>query len=192
MASKEITGEITLVRSHWITLELRPEPTPAGGRGPYRWGIIKEELFPSILTEWRGDSVVLGMSADRYEHSSGMSEWRVIGREARARHDADGQETTFGHAVSDLARRRLSEALAPLVYHWLRTEEYRLSRRSAIQHALARVIRDGRPTVKSADLRNAARAMLELGEISEGDLEDWGRLADLRDAYVDALEELDA
>jgi hypothetical protein len=193
MASKGITGELTLVRSHSVRLEMAPRPrAELTARAEYGWQITKEEAYATILTEWRGQSVNLELELSRYQHSSGMSEWRVLPYEARLRDDSTG-EVIYGSGISDTARHRLFEALAPLAEAWLSTDQYRVSHRRAVQHALQRVLEGGRVgggEFAIRDLYGAVGAMLEAGEISKEDRLEWLRVAEIRSNYERELEAL--
>lgn len=90
--------------NHWITVT-------DNGR------VEKEEVTRLFLTEWRGVVVTVRISADRYRHSSGISEWRIYADQARK-----GTEG-YGEHLTDTARRRLSEKFSPLVQEWLNSND---------------------------------------------------------------------
>jgi len=97
-------------------------------------GIDKEELYLTFTTTWRGADVVVQMGADRYRHSSGVSDWRIYPANAIEGSDPYGR----GKALTDTARRRLSEQLTPLVEAFIAGDEYPVSRARAVVGALVR------------------------------------------------------
>jgi hypothetical protein len=190
--AKEITGELTRVGSHSVRLELAPEPrAELGTKATYRWQITKEEFYPVILTEWRGESVNLECSADRYLHSSGMSEWRIYARAGKIRSEDEAGNVTYGREITETARRRLFTELEHLVSEWLEGEEYRAGHRRAVFYALGRLLRDRYSDAAIRDLYSAAGAMVAAGEISADDRIDWLRVAEARQTYERELEELE-
>lgn len=106
--------------SHWVQLD-----NSAG-----HWSLSEDVVF-KIDAEWRGKPVVADMRADRYTHSSGLSDWRVVCREA-TQDDGGGRRST----CTDLARQRLRDQLTPLVEEWLASDEYRPSEVRAYAWAL--------------------------------------------------------
>ena len=173
------------VGSHSVRLDLAPAPRPDGSRGPYRWAIVKEELFPTILTDWRGQPAAVTMESSRYEHSSGMSEWRIFPREART-YDTDHAPGTFGAHLTDTARRRLGELAEPLVVEYLASPDYRANRHAAVQSALYRIAGDLRTDGRY--LRAASSAMADGGEITDAERDAWHKVADQYESLQVAMD----
>jgi len=119
-----------------------PELLLAGGHsitaGYNNW---KEEVHLYYRTEWRGESVVVTMALSRYQHSSGISEWRIYAQDARVGTEAHG----CGPHLTDLAQSRLSAQLQPLAAEWLTTDAYRTSESLAYFHAVKRELGDATP-----------------------------------------------
>ena len=97
-------------------------------------GISKEEIYFYFDATWRGRPVQVEVSADRYAHSSGISDWRVYARAAYF----DGRVST-----TDTARRALSELCSPIATAWLESGEYVASFQRALAHMIMRKFRDG-------------------------------------------------
>lgn len=114
---------LTRTGSHHVTLEYGETPS-------------KEECFFYFDTAWRGSPAMVTMSADRYKHSSGWSEWRIYAVDAREIDEAGNGRR--GPDLTDLARRRLSDQLEPLVEAWLAGPDYAASRARAFASALER------------------------------------------------------
>lgn len=185
-------GEITLhkVGSHSVRLEHAKEPS-AGIVANYSWHVIKEELFPQFLTTWRGVPVLVEMNANRYEHSSGMSEWRIY---ATAAYKCSAEPNEHGYftvspSVTDTARARLGTECQPNVSEWLASVDYALSRERAINHALGRIARDmrGYGDPPSRDLRAATVAMSKAHEITRESSARWEKVANAFDRYQEQL-----
>lgn len=102
-----------------------------------RYDVSKEEVYGYFRATWRGVPVVFTMSADRYRHSSGISEWRIYCTDAREIDPALAEDVYGrGPAVSDTARQRLGAAARPVVEQWLASADYVTSRRTAFARAL--------------------------------------------------------
>ena len=106
-------------RSHWIELDYE--------------GIRKEELYPILTAVIRGAGRSIECSADRYRHSSGMSDWRIYPRDVRP---ADG--------IGEATMREIRQATTPVIADYLASAEYRSSRRRAVYAAIVREIHDSR------------------------------------------------
>lgn len=109
--------------------------------GSYRVdGISKEEVYGYFSAVWRGRAVQVEVSADRYSHSSGMSEWRVYARAARfhdpERNGGRGEETTGN------ARAALSKVCSPMMEEWLASDEYAASFQRALASMVMRKFRN--------------------------------------------------
>ncbi len=102
--------------------------------------VTKEEVWFYFETTWRGRPALVTLSADRYRHSGGMSEWRVYASDAKE-HDPE-RNGGRGDDLTDLARRRLGEQLIPVAREWLASEGYARSRQTAFYHALDRMARE--------------------------------------------------
>lgn len=127
MAVKIPTPEIARTGSHSITI---------GHDGERE----REEVFVYCATEWRGAPVIVTMRADRYRHSSGLSEWRVYASEARSK---TNEPYGFGAHVTDTARQRLNDACKPLALTWLDSDDYRTSEADALHSAAASAVTYG-------------------------------------------------
>ena len=122
--------------SHWIALDWPRDGT--GGRV-----ISKEDVYPVLTAVWRGADVRVQMAADRYRYSSddgpGITDWRIIGRDARTGSDEHG---CGGVEVTGTARSALADVCRPLVLDWLGTDDYQASRRRTLYAAIMREITD--------------------------------------------------
>lgn len=94
----------------------------------------KEEIFFRFETEWRGEAAFVTVSADKYVHSSGWSEWRIYATEVR--------KQEWGQYHTDTAKTRMSEVYRPVVEAWLKSDAYTASRQRAFEHLAARVLED--------------------------------------------------
>lgn len=103
-------------------------------------GISKEEIYFYFDAQWRGRPVQVEVSADKYAHSSGMSDWRIYARAARfydpERNGGRGEETT------GTARSALSKLCVPIAIAWLDTDEYKASFQRALAHMVMRKFQD--------------------------------------------------
>lgn len=179
--------------SHFVTLDKARDPKPISDTTSttYSWHITKEELYPTFRTEWRGAPVMLQMRADRYEHSSGLSDWRIVASTAYEMADPENPENQYarGAAVSDIARKRLADDHRQSVVDWLKSVDYVISRRAAVQRALARVADDlrGYSTPASRELRDASDAMYAASEIAHLQHRQWGVAANAFDRFTTAV-----
>jgi hypothetical protein len=104
-------------------------------------GIDKEEAYTYWRSAWRGQPVSVTMSADRYRVSSGdLTAWRIIAREVRL---IDENGAKFQTLTSEIARRRLQEAIEPLVHDWLASDAYTEAEANAYAHLIWRSLADG-------------------------------------------------
>jgi hypothetical protein len=94
----------------------------------------KDEAFFYFQAEWQGKPAFVVMQADRYRHSSGVSEWRVYATDARY-----GEADNRGAALTDTGKQRLHDAAKPLVLEWLASPEAELAERQAYYGALLRM-----------------------------------------------------
>jgi len=104
-------------------------------RGGYR-----EEVYAYFRATWRKRPVIVTMQADRYTHSSGLSEWRIYATEAR--YFDPERNGGRGELVTDTARQRLSEACRPAVAAWLDSDEYPASLADAVRNMIVREMGD--------------------------------------------------
>lgn len=177
MSKATIETTMTGARSHSVKLGGPTDETSMSG-------IDREEVFPTFATDWRGVAVVVQMNANRYRHSSGVSEWRIHVERGIEGTDPYGR----GKAISDTARSRLTDRLEPLVLEWLESDDYRQSKRAAVVHALARELAE-RTYVQPA----SARAWEYAGRLASGEMtrEQWAAFAaacKAKDAAAAALE----
>jgi hypothetical protein len=159
----------------------------------YRDEIEKEECFGYFSATWRGQPVRLTMNADRYRHSSGMSEWRVYCRDAKVIEpddDRNGDWYYHGASVSDTARQRLGEVCQPMMAEWLESDGYVTSRRLAFVRMLKRLASDLAKYNSGSELTR----MLDKYrfEISADQFAQLTRAGIAFAAYCDALAEIDA
>lgn len=113
--------------SHWIHIDHQ--------------GGIKETVRLYFRAPWRGIEVNLTMEADRYTHSSGLSEWRIHTDEARQAMPGTG----LAPEVTDTAKKRCGDACRQQVEDFLKSEEYARSEAGAYYDAIKRMIRELRP-----------------------------------------------
>lgn len=103
-------------------------------------GISSEEVFGYFTATWRSRPVMVTVSADKYAHSSGMSDWRIYASEARY---VDTEKNgNRGEDVTATAKSALSKLCAPLMSDWLGTDEYVASFQRALARMILRKFRD--------------------------------------------------
>lgn len=146
---------------------------------------FKEEVFVYFNATWRGQPAAVSMRADRYTHSSGLSEWRVYSSDVKA--GAWDPETNWyaekGDDLSGTARSRLGDELRPMVMEWLASEAYEVSERAAYLSAMRGMLYEARPyTDPTRDLR---RVLAKYdGKLSEAQRSYIIRLASAYDAFA--------
>lgn len=139
--------------------------------------VEKEEVHFYCDTVWRGTPACVTISADRYLHSSGMSEWRLYVSDARGCSGSEDDPIIVD--LSNTARRRLGEQCIPIARKWLASDIYSTSRLSAFSDALTRMARDLSSRHDSTTkLRNALTAFC-----SELSGKTYNRLIRAADAY---------
>lgn len=149
--------------------------------------VEKEEVFFYFETTWRGRPALVTLSADRYRHSSGMSEWRVYANDAKE-HDPE-RYGGRGDDLTDLARRRLGEQLIPVARVWLASESYAESRQTAFYHALDHMARE-LSAFSRRDTGDLRKALATFGHELPPDA--MRRLFDAADAFERFLEILNS
>lgn len=131
MATATATELVQRFRSHSITLDWN------NGRRD----VSKEELYPIVRATWRGQELNVQLNADRYRHSSGLSEWRVwIYNARRVLEEESGYAAEV--ALSDVARAKLNEVCRPIVLELLESEDYQRARRRALCRAIKYELRE--------------------------------------------------
>ena len=106
----------------------------------YARGGYREQVFGYFTATWLGEPVIVTMQADRYTHSSGLSDWRIYAEQARSFDpEANGGR---GPELTDTARRRLSDACKPLMVAWLEGDEYAPSLADAVRNMIVREMKD--------------------------------------------------
>lgn len=109
--------------------------------------LSREEIYFYFSATWRSQPVSVEVSADRYVHSSGMSDWRVYARAARfydpERNGGRGEPTT------ETARRALSVLCVPIATEWLGSDEYAASFRRALAQMIMRKFRNDHSPARS-------------------------------------------
>lgn len=160
--------------------------------------VSKEEVFFYFETAWRGTPARVTISADRYRHSSGMSEWRLYASEAREIDPSDPDNRWTGAHLTDLARRRLGESCIPQASNWLaggntrydNGVSYRTSRENAFGYALTRMASDLSSRHDStATLRRALATFRD--ELSNETRSRLVRAADAYDTFTAILNDAD-
>lgn len=144
------------------------------GRGP------KEEVYGYFRATWRGQPVMVTMSADRYTYSGGeMSDWRVYAQDAR--YFDPERNGGRGDDVTETARWRLSDACRPVMIGWLASDAYAGSLACAVRNMI----------VREAEGRwgdTAHRLLAEHGDkLTEAQRDAIGTALEHRNAYRDAL-----
>jgi hypothetical protein len=167
--------------SHWL------EPRRNSGSGPFG----REELYPILELELaRVGKVRATFAVDRYQHSSGWSDWRVVLRDVRTPDPERPELVHLGRdaaGVGPAARKAITEACAPIVRAWLETPAYLGSRRREAARVLAREL-EAPPswrTDRGRQLLAELRAAGELGPTVAVQLE---HAIDLLDQARDTLE----
>ena len=106
----------------------------------YARGGYREQVFGYFKATWRGEPVIVTMQADRYTHSSGLSDWRIYAEQARS-FDPE-RNGGRGDDLTDTARGRLSDACKPLMAAWLDSDEYAPSLANAVRNMIVREMKD--------------------------------------------------
>lgn len=150
------------------------------GNGTFTSG--KEELFFYFEASWRKVPVLVTMQASRYTYADGQwSDWRIWSNDARVK--TEGANGFRGDPVTELARRRLSDELAPGVEEWLANEaNYIPSRAAAYGRAVGNVARDLTVYGKSTSLRGALTT--HRAELTPEDFDRYTRAADAYDVFA--------
>lgn len=163
------------------------EIVDGGGMPVETYGEIKREtLTLRVSTEWRGKAATIDIVADRYRHSSGLSDWRVIGTNAREDLGGNG----LGAPLTDTARTRLADAHKHLAHDYLATEAYRESLATAMFYAIRGMLRDagGHPGLYSAkpsrDARRAIDKAVKAGQLGPETVDKLLSAADALDTYA--------
>lgn len=150
----------------------------------YRQQLDNEQVYLTFETEWRGQPAVVRMQADRYRHSSGISEWRYRVDEARGADTSDGRR---GADLSGTARSRLSDQLRPLVEEWLGSEAYETSRDEAYFDAVRRMVREARPYPDP--MRDVRKVLLDSVYMTIAQRDRLYRMAEAYEAFTLAYNE---
>jgi hypothetical protein len=98
--------------------------------------LTSEEVYLYFSATWLGKEVRFVHKADRYRHSSGLSEWRAYVSEGWSK--IDSEYGWKGDELSSTARAALNAASKQYVEDWLISEAYRESYRSAVYNAILR------------------------------------------------------
>ena len=124
MTAKNVT--MTDQRSHWVRLD-------------HNGDLEKEEIFVTFTADWRGEPCVVRMEANRYRHSSGVSEWRIFATAGKYGNDlhAYGQKE-----LSDTARARLAAVARPTMQAWIDSDDYKQSHNLALYAWFKREVGD--------------------------------------------------
>lgn len=145
----------------------------------------KEEGCLHFDASWRGRPVSVTMQADRYEHSSGISDWRIYATEAREGHAPtleDGRRgRSLGDHLTETARHRLSDELKPAVAAWIASDAYTAARASALAAMILRRIEQANKHYGTREARQLLATYA--GEIPSRAHVDLTHLADTLDAY---------
>lgn len=125
-------------RSHWLA------PAHASGGE-----LSKEELYPilEVSNVPRVGTVRASFSVDRYRHSSGWSDWRIIVRDL---------EPATG--IGPVTREAIREVCYPVIRGWLESGAYTIARRRAAAALVRRIIIDAGPRLYRVE---SARLELE-------------------------------
>lgn len=127
MAVAAKAAELTSTPRVYVTIDNNGQ-----GLGPSRF-----EVYASFSVEWRGETIEGSMIGDRYRHSSGWSDWRLV------------VSSTRQH-VTDTARAAIRDAVRPLVAEWLESDEYPVAHRRAYAVAIGRYLKDERYSTDTA------------------------------------------
>lgn len=147
----------------------------------------REECYPSFHATWRGEPVRFTIQANRYEHSSGISEWRVYCQDAREgryafdREDGTREDGYRGRELTDTARARLREAAEPIVREWLASEEYRREHKRALASMVVREIMERYGHART--VLNRYREQMDPADVAAIE-----RLLSLREEFYSAVE----
>lgn len=135
------------------------------GLGPSRI-----EVYAPFTVEWRGDTIEGTMIGDRYRHSSGWSDWRIVVSSTRP-------------DVTDTARAAIRDAVRPLAAIWIESDEYGPAHRRAHAAAIARYLKDERYSTDTA-----RRLMATDWPLEPSDVANLERAADLTDELISLLD----
>lgn len=167
----QYNAQLVGTRSHHVTLD--------------RFGQLdREEVYGDVEAVWRGERVTVKVTANRYRHSSGVSDWRIFIQDARY---GDGDYGT--KSLTDTARSRLREETTGELAGWIDSECYRSSFGRALVYALKLIVRE--PHYNAPDhLRQAIPKHVEfIGSLNADAL---FALADKAEAFATAYDELEA
>lgn len=101
-----------------------------------REGISKEQGYFTVSCVWRGSRVELRVEADRYRHSSGMSEWRI---------------SMPNSGLTDTAYAAIRPAVVPFIEQWLASPALYAARAEGLYYELRRNLRDERYSLDGFD-----------------------------------------
>lgn len=173
MANIENIRDSEKARSVWVTLGSGNE-------------IDKIEIYLEYLAKWRGNTVRYTVKADRYRHSSGLSEWRyyVLGDSVFSHYLDEAAYNGRGGEITETARAALDKATEQMVKEYLAALD--------IAPAIARAIYEyGTERYKPAELirRALVRWGKELPKHMVGALERYAEaLEKVEEAKENALE----
>ena len=160
----------------------------------YHDEIEKEECFGYFSATWRGEPCRVEVSADRYRHSSGLSEWRVYARAAYSGEDRNrhGADRLAARELTDTARHRLGELCVPIMREWLDSDDYGASRRQAFVRMFKRQASDLSIYAERPSDRLTSLVTKYADEISLKEFDALLEAGYRFDAYVQALNAIDA
>lgn len=105
-----------------------PEITVA--RRNHWWNEDRETITTCFRTTWRGDSVTVEVTSDRYRTSDGnLTDWRHF---VSAGWYGDEDSKFSSRSITDTARSRLRDVVLPQVVFYTQTKEYEESKADAI------------------------------------------------------------
>jgi hypothetical protein len=134
-----------------FAVELEPRGVHVSGEYGRSETINREEAYLTARFTFRGKERTATIVADRYEHSSGWSEWRV--------NIPHGIDPADGIGVKGYAAVRA--VVRTVAEEWLQGDEYPNARRLAFAKWISRTIKDERYSVDSV-LRMIAQNAHEL------------------------------
>jgi len=113
----------------------------------------KESVTFDVRAEWRSEAVTMRVTADRYNHSNGMSQWRIYGGNGVYGDDLHGFRL---RDLSDTAKARIVALARPMVEDWLSSGEWDQSHVEALYYVIkGMVVRfDHYGPNPTADFRN--------------------------------------
>lgn len=104
--------------------------------------VSKKEVCFTFEAEWQGQPCQVRLEADRYRHTAGLSDWRVVPTSARRYTDLERKGPLV--PLTETAKSRLGDACRPLALAWLTSPACDTAERRAFYEAILRGLNEPR------------------------------------------------